>query len=148
MLDLVQHFFQNPSLSSNPGRPSQNLFSQRRLTEESRCPPQTILKCLKASFIASSFSEWQFSSTPSQLFLPVLILRYSSASIPMLTVCFGRGFWLINKTTVSTWLDTTGSTPNLRGVHNSTITLPKSSFEHLSFIKRRGCSPFNDCLVL
>ena len=38
MLDLVQHFFQNPSLSSNPGRPSQNLFSQRRLTEESRCP--------------------------------------------------------------------------------------------------------------
>ena len=31
-------FFQNPSLSSNPGRPSQNLFSQRRLTEESRCP--------------------------------------------------------------------------------------------------------------
>lgn len=104
MLDLVQHFFQNPSLSSNPGRPSQNLFSQRRLTEESRCPPQTILKCLKASFIASSFSEWQFSSTPSQLFLPVLILRYSSASIPMLTVYFGRGFWLINKTTVSTYL--------------------------------------------
>ena len=43
------------------------------------------------------FSEGQFSSTPSQLFLPVLILRYSSASIPMLTVCFGRGFWLINK---------------------------------------------------
>lgn len=38
MLNLVQHFFQNPSLSSNPGRPSQNLFSQRRLTEESRCP--------------------------------------------------------------------------------------------------------------
>ena len=37
MLDLVQHFFQNPSLSSNPGRPSQNLFFQRRLTEESRC---------------------------------------------------------------------------------------------------------------
>ena len=58
----------------------------------------------RRSFIASSFSEGQFSSTPSQLFLPVLILRYSSASIPMLTVCFCRGFWLINKTTVSTWI--------------------------------------------
>lgn len=52
MLDLVQHFFQNPSFSSNPGRPSQNLFSQRRLTEESRCPsdhlerPEGFLYCL------------------------------------------------------------------------------------------------------
>ena len=46
------------------------------------------------------------------------------------------------------WLDMTGSTSCKGGVHNSTIALPKPRFEHLSFIKRRGCSPFNDCLVL
>ena len=81
--------------------------------------------------------------------------RFELDQLAMETKANGSSFPLLLKNSkhiidrvVSTWLDTTGSTPNLRGVHNSTITLPKSSFEHLSFIKRRGCSPFNDCLVL
>ena len=54
-------------------------------------------------------------------------------------------FTLDINTTVSTWLDTIWNTSNPMGVHNSTITLPKPSFEHLSFIKRRRRPPFNDC---